>query len=430
MTESLQRLLFSLILNGLLCLIAARFLNRIIGEKKAGNKVFCSVCISGAVFTTLINRLNMTSYNVDLTAGAAVVFILLFFYAGRIWVKLMYGVLFTVLAGVSQIITVMLISVITERSLFELYETPFAFTALTVFSVALLWSLCEIIIKIRKNKENEIPAGTSALLITIPAASFAMLVIIFSWYLENGTQTQTSLIMSLSALAGILYINFIVFYILDQISGLMEERREKEFLKKQVDMQAKHYQQLEEYQNEVRSIRHDMKNNLLTLSQIMRDYGLPQTQDYLASLISTVSDIPHIIDTGNPGIDTVLNIKIEEARRQGIEIMTDIIIPQGLKLSFEKSAVLFGNLLDNAIEACVRFNEKTVTVKINMADSAMYLNISNPAQSIGLQTSKPDKRNHGIGLKNTALLIEDFNGMMKIDSKDGIFSIRIVLYGL
>jgi Signal transduction histidine kinase regulating citrate/malate metabolism len=430
MMVALLHILFSFFQNGLICFVVVRFLNRIIGNRLVDNKVYYFVCIVGVIFTTVVNKLNLTSFNMDLTAGSTVVFFLLFLYKASIWVKLMYGALFSVLAGVSQLITVMLVSIIANYSLSELYEKPFAFIGMTVLAIALLWNLCEIIVKIRKNKVNEMPASTSMFLITIPVASIIMLVIMFSWYLESDSQTFASMTMSLSALVGILYINFVVFYILDKLAGLMKEQREKELLEKQVTMQSKHYQQLEEYQNEIRSIRHDMKNNLLTLNQMMREFGVEQTQSYLSSLIDTVTNVSKIVDTGNPGIDTVLNIKLDEAHHQGIEISTDIIIPQGIKLSFENSVVLFGNLLDNAIEACVRFHEKTINIKMNMVNGALYINITNPAQSNGLETTKPDKQNHGIGLKNVALLIKDFDGMMKIENEGNIFSIKLVLYGL
>jgi len=430
MTELFLRLLFSLFLNSFVCFIAIHFLNRICGKHIVSDKTFYAVAIIGVLFTTLVNRINISSYNIDLVAGASVVIFLAFLYANRIWVKLMFSFLFIVLAGISQIVAVMIVSIATNNNLYELYNKPFVFIIITLISVVLLWSLCEIVAKLQKHKENEIPTKISAFLLTVPVASLVMLIIIFNWYLNNGAQAKSALLMELSALIGILYINFIVFYMFDQISGLLQERREKEILKKQVDMQSKHYQRLEEYQSEVRGIRHDMKNKLLTLNQIINEYGIEQAQDFIASMIDNVSNVSKIVDTGNPGIDTVLNIKIDEAVKHEIDVTTDIIIPQGLKLSFERAAVLFGNLLDNSIEACICSNDRHISIKMNVINGALYLSISNPAKRGMLLTRKSDKLNHGIGLKNVALLIKEFDGMMKIENGNDFFSVKIVLYGL
>ena len=96
-------------------------------------------------------------------------------------------------------------------------------------------------------------------------------------------------------------------------------------------------------------------------------------------------------------------------------------------------AVLFGNLLDNAIDAAKDTSEKRIA--LNIQKNAIYLIIlvSNSIKSSvlksnkNLETSKPDKELHGIGIKSIKNIVKKHNGMIQFYEEENEFCCHIMI---
>ena len=66
----------------------------------------------------------------------------------------------------------------------------------------------------------------------------------------------------------------------------------------------------------------------------------------------------------NPIVDSVLRIKFGRAKARGIKVETSIRIPKQMQLDHGDIGVLYGNLVDNAVEACSKVPEGQRFVKI------------------------------------------------------------------
>ena len=112
-----------------------------------------------------------------------------------------------------------------------------------------------------------------------------------------------------------------------------------------------------------------------------------------------------MIETGNTALDAILSTKIAIAKSKGIYVTTKIQIPEDIAIEPIDMCIIFGNALDNAIEACERskINKRRISVTIICRDEAVLCKVVNTAsksETIALGTSKRDKRNHGFGLGN------------------------------
>ena len=99
-----------------------------------------------------------------------------------------------------------------------------------------------------------------------------------------------------------------------------------------------------------------------------------------------------------------------------------------------------GNLLENAIEAAERTENKYLNVSITLQKGILRIRIDNSfvTESTSykeerdgsriLQTTKKRKELHGIGLKNVKKIVESYNGNMEIHMENDIFSVNIILY--
>lgn len=140
-------------------------------------------------------------------------------------------------------------------------------------------------------------------------------------------------------------------------------------------------------------------------------------------------------NTGNSILDTVLAEKGLLCKENAIclNVMAD-----GKLLDFMDEIdlyTLFGNALDNAIEANLQVEpsgERYVNLQIREKANLVLIRMENPyhgeIRRLGeqLATTKPDKEVHGFGVKSIRHTVEKYGGQMKIETGNQIFVLRLM----
>ena len=101
-----------------------------------------------------------------------------------------------------------------------------------------------------------------------------------------------------------------------------------------------------------RKIVHDMKNHLLALKKYTQEQDWKGLEEYLNELSRDMLDYNYQIWTGNHMLDMILNQKEKEAEKQKTQMQISTEVFTTLPFSDREIISLFGNLLDNALEAC------------------------------------------------------------------------------
>ena len=101
---------------------------------------------------------------------------------------------------------------------------------------------------------------------------------------------------------------------------------------------------------------HDLKNQYLIISNYLKDKEYEKADQYMTELKLTDPPPPVIPTTGMEELDVILAYKRTAANAEGI-YLNILAEPVCLEMTAPEIASLFGNLLDNAIEAC-RKSEK------------------------------------------------------------------------
>ena len=99
-------------------------------------------------------------------------------------------------------------------------------------------------------------------------------------------------------------------------------------------------------------------------------------------------------------------------------------------------SVLFGNALDNAIEASLKVREpeqRLIHLSVSRHKDFLRIRVENrfdgPLKTINglLRTTKADERNHGYGIKSIALTSEKYGGSATFSTRDGWFELRVLI---
>lgn len=214
------------------------------------------------------------------------------------------------------------------------------------------------------------------------------------------------------------------------------EQKQKEQYRSQVTF----YQMLEEQYRSLERVRHDMKNHMIGLQHLIGSLGwdkktnksdyeicLQQTQNYLHRLADACG-IEYADElTGKSIIDALLYYKQNQAKEEHIRWECDAHIPPECPIDDFDLCVIFGNLLDNALEACLKMSaesDRFINIQSHMVKKCLLIEVIN---SLEITAKSAKKVKNGIGLRNVNDAIAKYNGTLSINTNDNIFRVSILL---
>ena len=156
-------------------------------------------------------------------------------------------------------------------------------------------------------------------------------------------------------------------------------------------------------------------------------------------------------------LDCIVAMKADKMKEMGIAFSTDGVVDGCLHMKPMDVCSIFANALDNAIESCSHLlpeakeddsedaateesaateNKPHVDMKIKRTEKFFVINIANSAKGkVDVEkllategyTSKKDTEHHGFGLRNIRRTVEEYDGLLKAESKDDEFLLAIMI---
>ncbi len=222
--------------------------------------------------------------------------------------------------------------------------------------------------------------------------------------------------------------------IANSIGKSFYNKQAKQF-EKQIEIQAKHYEEMSKSNFELRRFKHDYKNMLIGVEKFLNDGDSDSALKLLRKQSQVISVKSNSFDTGNGIVDAILIEKQQKAETVHSTIKFDGAISTE-KISPTDLCIIFGNTLDNAIEACEKLKgdgENMILVTCKSKGEYIFVKISNPVRdeieikNSNIKTSKEDKSNHGFGLYSLKKAIKKYGGNLSFNCVDNQFSVDLEL---
>lgn len=157
---------------------------------------------------------------------------------------------------------------------------------------------------------------------------------------------------SLSLVCGaFLLINIIISYLMDDLVKSSQKALENQALRDQVSSYEREIMLQSENMEALRSFRHDMKRHFAEISVLASTGEIEQIKNYVSAMENNLVESRRLVDSGNTALDTVLNYMLQRAVDKKIQVNVKVVVPCNLNLSAYDMNIIFGNLLENAIEA-------------------------------------------------------------------------------
>ena len=188
---------------------------------------------------------------------------------------------------------------------------------------------------------------------------------------------------------------------------------------------------------ELREIRHDIKNHCLYMRNMLEEKQYTELNDYFEKFTGKFTEqLFRKMDYGNKMVSAIMNLENGKAAENNIQINANVVIPK--KLPFDESdfCSLMMNLIDNALEECVRTDgEKKINVIMTTrGEDYFYFCVTNPTNKSqkeiarkGLETSKEERKLHGYGINIVKKIAEKYDGHFHYYVENGIFIAEVMM---
>jgi hypothetical protein len=207
---------------------------------------------------------------------------------------------------------------------------------------------------------------------------------------------------------------------------------------RQFEAQAKHYAAVAKNNWEIRRFQHDAKNLHVGLSGLLEKGDSQEALNMLHNyyeLSQGSKDDTLKFDTGNGIVDALLADKQQIAQEINTTIVFEGSVPSG-GITPTDLCILFGNTLDNAIDACRELpmdTPKTISVVSKKIASYLMVNIKNPVikkvtiHKNTIPTKKKDEGVHGFGLYSIEQVAKKYGGVLNLKCENNLFETSIDL---
>lgn len=223
---------------------------------------------------------------------------------------------------------------------------------------------------------------------------------------------------------------FATIYLFYNIIHLTTKEQELDNLKNE----QQHNESLSTF---LRELRHDLNNQIFVAKGLLELGKVQEASDYCNDINIQFAWMEGLLALNQPELASLILNKLLEAKNLGIAVDVKVQTKQVPLFSGQVFTRTLGNLLDNAIEALrsITDMDKKLLIDISSINSNFIIKVANTGEILhevsekmfetGF-TTKPDKVGHGLGLHIVASLMENLEGKIIHQSKDGMTIFELI----
>lgn len=414
------------------CILMSSFIMRFLGFKVEEHKILKAMV--GFLMISADELLLPLLIKSDFVIGTLMLVVCfvysMIFLKGNVYIKILAVFLSNVLVLIINSFVLTGFSAVCNLNFEELIMSRDLIRFGILLSTKFLYFLStQIILILCRKQEYELNKTEWAAVVTIFLTTLMGAVAVFELRLDF----RYSNVACAAILTGLVLINVSAYFFMLKNSRDNREKAKSELLRLQLSEQKERIEEINEMYSEILQIRHDMKK-CVTCAAAMIDRGsVGEAKEYLEKTAhEKVGTVKEYIILESKAVSAVINSKLSQCRKENIEITasaTDYID----KFNETDISILLANLFDNAIEACRKLEGRRY-ISFLAEKNKGYLRIimkntapESEEKNKKLITTKPDKKNHGYGIKTVKELTEKYEGMYDFICEKGEFTADIWL---
>ncbi|MBS6798462.1 MAG: GHKL domain-containing protein [Firmicutes bacterium] len=237
--------------------------------------------------------------------------------------------------------------------------------------------------------------------------------------------------IGLDLITTILSMYFIIQFLYSKnVASLRQQEQQNKLQLAQLRQQFTYYKDKQKEEERIRSIYHDMKNHLLMIEGSQSTDASRKIAGQLRTQLASYEDYIH---TGNSFLDVIIKDKAEKMREKQIDFSVSIDFDGVDFMEPLDISALFGNGIDNAMEASEKLPEeqRVVLIKARKVQNFVSILVENNCLKADnakqIRTSKADGFLHGFGISNMEKTAEKYGGTCTTTQENGKFTLKILI---
>lgn len=207
------------------------------------------------------------------------------------------------------------------------------------------------------------------------------------------------------------------------------QSKDQQIIDEEQKSQELHYLLLEEKVESSKKFIHDFKKHINMINAYVHDEDWNKLKVYLNELSTEIKNDENFVLTGNKLIDLCLHANKDVLTNNAIEIKYDIKIKDISPIREYDFNIVFSNILENAIESCIRCDGHFIKIKLDKTNDLIVLKVINPCLEVNenFETMK-DENDHGYGIANIKKMVEKYDGSATFifDKEQSVFISTII----
>ena len=377
--------------------IYRRYLEEFIGNRKTSMEFSVILLIVCELIGSAVNQMGISWLNFMTMVAILCVYVCQ--YEAGIVSRLIAVLLYMGIMGVAEPLGYLFNKAFMEK---VLDDTTVSYYFIVFFMALLKATIVEVFCRLKSGKSirlSAMPKETQYMLTMIPLCSLISCFLLIEVAKELISAQMVVLCMCIIFV--IIITNYVIFLMIEKYTTVEEKQHEEEMIQREILYRNEYYQDMERYQEQIQDIR-------------------------LAE---------EIIYSANPVVNAILKVKSVKAKEKEIPMQVTTLLPQRVSVDIGDMGVLYGNLLDNAIEAAmaVEQEKRYVHVESKFQEGRLLLSIKNSkpsGTSSCQQTSKKDKIKHGREIRSVRKVAEKYGGELILKDQGEHFEAVLLLNGV
>lgn len=343
-----------------------------------------------------------------------------------------HGLILAIAQFISEVIAIYIISWLFSSNNTSYTENMIIFIIDVLVSKILCFLISRFLLRFSNQESSAKSWGRWFSLSILPLSSLFMIIVLR--LLTNGqTFSSKESVLCISSISVLLISNIVVYLIYEKAEKSNQKLIELELSNQKDNINMQYLSLLERKNEQMQIMAHDYKNNVLTIAEMTDSLEIKK---YVNSMVGEIKKYNQIAKTKNKLLDVILNKYTDICRSKNLKFETDIMSDNLDFIDGYDISSLFNNILDNAVEAAEKSNNKFISLNISTSLNSYHkITIINscdtePETRNGkLITSKSDKSTHGLGTKSISKIVSKYDGELQwdFDHNEHLFKLTIII---
>ena len=192
------------------------------------------------------------------------------------------------------------------------------------------------------------------------------------------------------------------------------------------------YELVMQVDEDSRRRNHEVKHHMQTLYSLLMTQEADEAKSYIEKVIKEADQYMKMTYSENIVLSSIVGIRLNQAKKSGIDVQCHIHVPYELEADNVDLSVLLSNMLENAMEACMRMENRErayIRLEIRKKQKFLFIECENSVDrkeitEDGQITIKDDRKSHGFGLDAMKAVAEKYASIIQMEREPDRITVR------